>query len=59
MPTSIARGGVGVSRESTDGAGGGSEKVKRKKKRPLSGYELPEVKSVSDLVGDLGHEDDR
>jgi tetratricopeptide (TPR) repeat protein len=46
------------------GGGGGKEMVdgvkeKRRKKRPLSGYYLPESLPDCDFVTDLGHEDDR
>ena len=57
----------GLERETSDPAdrgGGGKEMVdgvkeKRGKKRPLSGYYLPESIPDCDFVTDLGHEDDR
>ena len=60
----------GLERETSDpahrdgGGGGGKEMVdgvkeKRGKKRPLSGYYLPESIPDCDFVTDLGHEDDR
>ena len=41
-----------------DAVDGGDVRVKKGKKRPLSGYDLPEI-TVCGLVGDLGHQDDR
>ena len=49
--------GGGTADDLTDGRSG--ERVKKKKKkRPPSGYDLPEV-TTCNLVSDLGHEDDR
>lgn len=58
-----------VDSEPGKGEGGGGEggkdmvdgvvRKKRGKKRPLSGYYLPDTLAECDLVTDLGHEDDR
>lgn len=47
-----------VGRDAPDGKGGERRKGKGSK-RPLSGYELPEISSMCELLSDLGHEDDR
>ena len=52
--------GGGGGREATDGPRSGERvRGKGKRKRPPSGYELPELTAMCGLVSDLGHEDDR